>query len=67
MESKLIGPSFAEIAKKYEKQADKVSYLLGKIRQGGVGVWGQIPMPAQTVNEADAKAISEWLASGASH
>ena len=67
VESKLIGPSFAEVAKKYEKQDDKVSYLLGKIRQGGVGVWGSIPMPAQTVDEADAKAIAEWLGSGASH
>lgn len=67
VESKLIGPSFAEIAKKYEKRDDKISYLLGKIRQGGSGVWGQMPMPAQTVGEADAKAIAEWLASGASH
>ena len=66
VDSKLIGPSFVEIAKKYAKQDDKVSYLLGKIRQGGAGVWGPIPMPAQTIEEADAKVIAEWLASGAS-
>lgn len=62
--SKLIGPSFAEIAKKH---AGKAEYLAEKIRQGGVGVWGSIPMPAQTLEEADAKTIADWLASGAAN
>lgn len=64
MDSKLIGPAFAEIAKKH---AGKSDYLVEKIRQGGVGVWGSIPMPAQTLDEADAKNIAEWLAAGAAH
>ncbi len=63
--AKLIGPSFTDIATKYAQQADKVAYLTGKIRQGGSGVWGSIPMPAQTLGEADAKAIAAWLAAGA--
>ncbi|MEJ6002210.1 c-type cytochrome [Paucibacter soli] len=62
---KLVGPSFQEIAKKHGERGDAVSYLSGKIRSGGVGVWGQIPMPAQTLSEADAASIAQWLKSGA--
>jgi cytochrome c len=63
MDKKLIGPSFQEIAKKHTNQVD---YLAGKIKGGGVGVWGQIPMPAQALPEADARAIAVWIAKGAS-
>ena len=59
---KIVGPSFADIAKKYPGQID---YLTAKIKSGGAGVWGPIPMPAQALNEADAKAIAAWLAAGA--
>ena len=59
---KLVGPSWADVAKKHAGNAD---YLAGKIRSGGTGVWGAIPMPAQTLSDADAKAIAAWLAAGA--
>ncbi|MDO9280068.1 MAG: c-type cytochrome [Polaromonas sp.] len=62
VDKKILGPSFVEIAKKH---AGKVDYLVGKIKSGGVGVWGSIPMPAQTVSDADAKTIAAWLAAGA--
>lgn len=62
MNNKLVGPSFQEIAKKH---AGKVDYLAGKIKAGGSGVWGPIPMPAQALSEAEAKTIAAWLASGA--
>ena len=65
MDSKIVGPGFRDIAKKYAGQADGTDYLAGKIKNGGVGVWGQIPMPPQTLAEADAKAIAQWLADGA--
>lgn len=65
MDTKLVGPSFAEIAKKYAGQADAEAYLLGKIKAGGQGVWGAIPMPAQNLPEADAQALARWLATGA--
>ena len=42
-----------------------MSYLLQKIQAGGSGVWGAIPMPAQTLPADDAKAIAQWLADGA--
>lgn len=65
-ESKIVGPGFKEIATKYAGRNDSESYLAGKIRSGGQGVWGAIPMPAQTLPEADAKALAQWLAAGAS-
>lgn len=62
MTNKIVGPSFAEIAKKHAGKAD---YLAGKIKAGGSGVWGPVPMPAQSLGDADAKAIAAWLAAGA--
>ena len=63
MAQKLVGPSFNEIA---SKQAGRVDYLSAKIKGGGTGVWGAIPMPAQALPEADARAIASWLSTGAS-
>jgi S-disulfanyl-L-cysteine oxidoreductase SoxD len=57
----LIGPSFKDITARYSARADAAAYLSNKIRAGGSGVWGQIPMPAQTLSEADATAIAKWL------
>ena len=62
VDKKILGPSFVEIAKKH---AGKAEYLAGKIRSGGSGVWGSIPMPAQSVTDADAKIIADWLSTGA--
>ena len=63
MDQKLVGPAFSEIAKKYSGQTD---YLISKVKAGGVGVWGSIPMPAQpSLSDADAKAIAQWLAGAA--
>ncbi|NCV62466.1 MAG: cytochrome C', partial [Betaproteobacteria bacterium] len=62
VDKKLVGPSYKDIAKKYAGQKDAVANLATKIIKGGSGVWGAIPMPAQTLKPADAKAIAEWLA-----
>jgi cytochrome c len=62
MTSKLVGPAFAEVAKKHAGKAD---YLSGKIRDGGSGVWGNIPMPPQTIVDADLTRLATWLANGA--
>jgi len=62
VDKKILGPSFQDIAKKH---AGKAEYLAGKIKSGGTGVWGPIPMPAQTLSDSEAKAIAAWLASGA--
>jgi len=65
VENKIVGPAFRDIAKKYGDRTDAVAYLSGKIRAGGSGVWGAIPMPAQSLSEADAQTIAQWLAAGA--
>mgnify|MGYP000134318411 CR=1 FL=1 len=44
MDKKLVGPSFKDIAAKYKGQADAVAVLSAKVRTGGTGNWGQIPM-----------------------
>ncbi len=63
VDKKVVGPGFNEVAKKH---AGKVDYLAGKIKAGGSGVWGPIPMPPQTLPETDAKKIAEWISKGAS-
>jgi len=65
VDARLVGPAFRDIAKKYGGQADATSYLAGKVRAGGSGVWGPIPMPAQTLPETEATLIAQWLAEGA--
>jgi S-disulfanyl-L-cysteine oxidoreductase SoxD len=65
MDSKIVGPSFRDIARKYAAHSDATGYLAGKIKAGSAGVWGAIPMPPQALGEADAKIIAQWLAEGA--
>ena len=62
VDKKIVGPAFTDIAKKHAGKAD---YLAKKIKQGGSGVWGAIPMPAQALSEADAATLATWLANGA--
>jgi cytochrome c len=64
VDKKLIGPSFKDIAAKYKEDAGAAAKLAGKVRAGGVGVWGQIPMPANPqVNEAEAAQLVKWVLS----
>lgn len=65
VENKIVGPSFREIAAKYGAKADAEAYLSGRIKAGGQGVWGAIPMPPQTLAEAEIGQIAKWLATGA--
>ncbi len=61
---KLVGPSFKEVAAKYAGQAGAVDKLAVKIMKGGSGVYGPVPMPANTqVNEAEAKTLAAWVLS----
>ncbi len=63
-EKKLVGPAYKEVAKKYAGDAKAVDMLATKIVKGGSGVWGAIPMPANTqVSEADAKKLAAWVMS----
>lgn len=62
---KIVGPAFREIATRHAGRPDTADYLSARIRAGGSGVWGAIPMPAQTLPEADARSIAAWVADGA--
>jgi cytochrome c551/c552 len=62
---KIVGPAFQEIARQHADRKDLVDYLAGRIRSGGDGVWGTIPMPAQSLSDADARSIAGWIANGA--
>ena len=64
VDKKLVGPSYKDVAVKYAGNAGAVDKLAAKIIKGGSGVWGAIPMPANTqVNEADAKKLAAWVLS----
>jgi cytochrome c len=66
VETRIVGPAFRDIAAKHGARADAEAYLAGKIKSGGQGIWGAIPMPAQTLSDGEAKLIAQWLAAGAS-
>jgi cytochrome c len=61
--AKQVGPSYKDVAKKYAGRADAVEYLADKIKNGGVGVWGNIPMPRQNVTDEEAKKLAKWVLS----
>ena len=64
IDKKLVGPSYKDVAAKYKDDKGAVDKLASKIRAGGVGVWGQVPMPANTqVSEAEAKTFASWVLS----
>jgi S-disulfanyl-L-cysteine oxidoreductase SoxD len=65
VDNKIVGPSFKEIVAKQSKRSDAQAYLQGKIKGGGQGVYGQIPMPAQSLSDAEAAKIAQWLVQGA--
>jgi cytochrome c len=64
VDKKLVGPSYKDVAAKYKADKDAPAKLAKKIREGGVGVWGQVPMPANPqVNDAEAASLAKWVLS----
>ena len=64
VDKKLVGPAFRDVAAKYKGQPDAVAKLTDKVRKGGAGNWGQIPMPPngpEKINDADLKTVVEWV------
>ncbi len=62
VDKKLVGPAYKSVAEKYAGQSDAASKLAVKVMKGGSGVWGAIPMPANTqISEADAKTVVAWI------
>lgn len=64
LDKKLVGPSYHDVATKYKGDKAAEAKLVDKVKKGGTGVWGQIPMPPNDkVPEADLKALVKWVLS----
>ncbi len=61
VDKKVVGPAFKDVAAKYKGDAGATAAMAVKIKAGGKGVWGQIPMPAQNVTEEEAKKLAAWV------
>ncbi|CAN7527177.1 Cytochrome c-552 [compost metagenome] len=66
VDKKLVGPSYKEVAAKYKGDKNALATLTKKVKSGGSGVWGPVPMPANAaVSDADLKTVVEWVLAGA--
>ena len=64
VDKKLVGPSYKEVAAKYRNDPAAEAKLFEKVKKGGQGVWGQVPMPPNAqVPDADIKALVKWIQS----
>jgi cytochrome c len=63
IDKKLVGPAYKDVAAKYKGDAKAPAVLAAKIKAGGKGVWGEIPMPPNNVTEAEAKELATWVLS----
>jgi cytochrome c len=61
VDKKLVGPSYKDVAAKYAKDPGAQAKLADKVKKGGVGVWGQVPMPANQVTPDEAKQLATWV------
>ena len=66
VDKKVVGPSYQDVAKKYAGQKDALAKLSAKVKAGGKGVWGEIPMPPNAaVKDEDIKTLVKWVLAGA--
>lgn len=64
VDEKLIGPSFKDVAAKYRGSKDAAEHLFEVVRNGGEGVWGDLPMPAappEKISDADLRSAIEFI------
>jgi cytochrome c len=62
IDKKLVGPPYVEVAAKYKGDASAPAKLFDKVKKGGSGVWGQVPMPPNPqVSDADLKTIIAYI------
>lgn len=61
-DSQLVGPSYRAISEHYDHNEENVAFLVDKIRAGGAGSFGQVPMPPHGhVSEEEARVVVEWV------
>jgi cytochrome c len=64
VDKKVVGPSYKDVAAKYRSDKTAEAKLVDKVKKGGVGVWGQVPMPPNAaVPDADVKSLVKWILS----
>lgn len=64
IDRKIIGPAYVDVAKKYETTPAVVDTLISKIKNGGMGNWGNIPMtPHPDLSDADAREMVNYILS----
>ncbi|HEY8251640.1 MAG TPA: c-type cytochrome [Burkholderiales bacterium] len=64
LDKKMVGPSYKEVAAKYRSDKEAAAKLAAKVKNGGQGVWGNVPMPPNAaVPDADIKALVGWILS----
>jgi cytochrome c551/c552 len=61
IDKKVVGPSFQDVAAKYHGQSDAAQLLEAKVKNGGAGAWGNIPMPPQSAPDADVHELVNWI------
>lgn len=64
VDKKMVGPSYKDVAAKYRADKDAVKKLAARVKNGGQGVWGSVPMPPNTtVPDPDINALVKWILS----
>lgn len=64
VDKKVVGPSYKDVAAKYKGDKAAEAKLIEKVKKGGSGVWGNVPMPPNPqVNDAEAKQLVQWVLS----
>ena len=62
VDKKVIGPAYNDVSLKYKGDSGAAAKLMTKVKQGGAGVWGSIPMPPNTTtSDADIKELVTWI------
>ena len=62
IDKKVVGPAYQDVAAKYKGDASAAAKLVDKVKKGGSGVWGPIPMPPNAqVSDADIKSLVDWI------
>lgn len=66
VDKKLVGPAYQDVAAKHKGQADAVAKVAARIKSGGSGLYGAVPMPPQaTLKDDELKLLAEWVLAGA--
>ena len=64
VDKKVVGPSYKEVAAKYQGDAKAEAMLIDKVKKGAAGTWGQVPMPPNAhVKDEDVKTLVKWVQS----